>query len=148
MVLSFLMRWWPSSRGSTTRRFMRPRKLVVRGFTCFRDEVTIDFTPLDLFAITGPTGAGKTSVLDAITLALYGRVYRIEGVRSVISLGAKEMRVHFEFSVGAAVYRVTRVGFAGTRASQVGLDRALGNGEWDALAKGAREAEAKIVALL
>ncbi len=127
---------------------MRPRRLVVRGFTCFRDEVEIDFTPLDLFAITGPTGAGKTSILDAITLALYGRVYRVEGVRAIISLGAKEMRVHFEFSVGPVVYRVTRVGFAGTRASQVGLDRALGNGEWEPLAKGAREAEDKIVALL
>ena len=127
---------------------MRPRRLVVRGFTCFRDEVEIDFTPLDLFAITGPTGAGKTSILDAMTLALYGRVYRVEGVRSIISLGAKEMRIHFEFSVGLSVYRVTRVGFAGTRASQVGLDRALGNGEWEPLAKGAREAENKIATLL
>ena len=37
---------------------MRPRRLVVRGFTCFRDEVSIDFTDLQLFAITGPTHAG------------------------------------------------------------------------------------------
>src|SRR5437867_1927351 len=56
-----------------TRKCMRPRKLVVRGFTCFRDEAEIDFTRLDLFAITGPTGAGKTSILDAMTLALHGR---------------------------------------------------------------------------
>src|SRR2546427_2339876 len=141
-------RWRPSSSDSTTRKCMRPRRLVVRGFTCFRDEAEIDFTELDLFAITGPTGAGKTSILDAMTLALYGRVYRVEGVRSVISQGVKEMRVYFEFSVGAAIYRVTRVGFAGNRASQVGLDRDLGGGEWEPLAKGARDAEDKITELL
>jgi exonuclease SbcC len=127
---------------------MRPRKLVVRGFTCFREETTVDFTTLELFAITGPTGAGKTSLLDAMTLALYGKIYRVEGVRSIISLGLKDVRVHFEFSVGPAVYRVTRVGFANSRASQVALDRALGNGEWEPLAKGARDAEAKITTLL
>lgn len=127
---------------------MRPRKLVVRGFTCFRDEIQIDFTELNLFAITGPTGAGKTSLLDAMTFALFGHVYRVEGVRSVISLGVKEARVHFEFSVGPAVYQVTRVSFANKRPSQVALDRALGNGEWEPQAKGAREAEAKISELL
>ncbi len=129
---------------------MRPRKLIVRGFTCFRDEVTIDFTPLELFAITGPTGAGKTSLLDAMTFALYGKVFRVEReFRSIMSLGAKEVRVYFEFSVGPTVYRVTRVGFANTRPSQVAFERALGNGDWEPLIqKGAREVEAKIAALL
>lgn len=129
---------------------MRPRRLVISGFTCFRQEVTIDFTPLDLFAITGVTGAGKTSILDAMTYALYGKVFRVEReFRSIMSLGVKEMRVHFEFSVGPAVYRVTRVGFAANRASQVSLERALGNGDWEPLVgKGAREAEAKVTELL
>ena len=40
---------------------MRPIELSLSGFTSFRDEQHLDFSQLDLFAITGPTGAGKSS---------------------------------------------------------------------------------------
>ena len=46
---------------------MRPNRLTIEGFTSFRQRVEIDFSDLDLFAITGPTGSGKTSIIDAIT---------------------------------------------------------------------------------
>jgi exonuclease SbcC len=49
---------------------MRPIELIVEGFTSFRTRQVLDFSSLDLFAITGATGAGKTSLLDAITFAL------------------------------------------------------------------------------
>ena len=62
---------------------MRPERLEVAGFTAFRDPVTIDFEGADLFALTGPTGAGKSSVIDAITFALYGRVPRYDDQRLV-----------------------------------------------------------------
>jgi exonuclease SbcC len=128
---------------------MRPRKLVLSGVTCFRDQETIDFTELDLFAITGPTGAGKTSILDAMTFALYGRIFRVEReFRSLMSLGAKEMRVLFEFSVGPTNYRVLRVAFSNTQRSQVALERACAADEWEPLARGAREADQKITDIL
>ena len=55
---------------------MRPLRLELKGFTAFRDGAELDFTQLDVFAISGPTGSGKSSLLDAVTYALYGRVER------------------------------------------------------------------------
>src|SRR5919106_6840501 len=92
---------------------MRPLRLQLQGFTAFRDEQVIDFTNLDLFAICGPTGSGKSSILDAITFALFGKIARIEGIQeetntSLISQGQPRMRVSFEFRVGNERYKVTR----------------------------------------
>ncbi len=47
---------------------LRPMRLDMAGFTVFRDETTVDFTDADYFALVGPTGSGKSTVLDAITL--------------------------------------------------------------------------------
>ena len=67
---------------------MRPTKLTVQGLTAFRKPVEVDFTDLDLFAITGPTGAGKSSLVDAITYALFGQAPRIgRSIRELISQG-------------------------------------------------------------
>ena len=57
-------------------RLMRPLRLDLAGFTVFRDETTVDFTDADFFALVGPTGSGKSTVLDAICFALYGTVPR------------------------------------------------------------------------
>lgn len=77
-----------------------------------RGEHTVDFskTPLSdagLFAITGPTGAGKTTILDAITLALYGQVPRHEatGPEHVMSHGTGESWAEVEFEVNGQHYR-------------------------------------------
>lgn len=90
---------------------MRPRKLAIDGYTSFRDRQEVDFGDLELFVITGPTGAGKTSLLDSIALALYGQVPRMSGNRGLaelVSHGQAEARVLLEFSVDGAVYRVSR----------------------------------------
>lgn len=90
---------------------MKPERLEMAGFAPFRSAIEIDFTGLDLFALTGPTGAGKSSVIDAITFALYGRVarYNRKAVEPVISLGAAEARVLFEFTVEGTRYTAARV---------------------------------------
>src|SRR3989337_3008958 len=88
---------------------MRPMPLSVKGFTAFRDEQTIDFSGLDVFAIAGPTGAGKSSILDAMTYALYGKVERVNNeCAQLISLGLTAMAVQFEFSCAPDEYQITR----------------------------------------
>lgn len=88
---------------------MRPVRLELEGFTSFRQPCAIDFTGLDLFAITGPTGAGKTTLIDSMLFALYGRTPRIgQGLTDLISHGAAEMKVLLEFRVGSETYRAFR----------------------------------------
>ena len=54
---------------------MKPISLTIEAFGPYRDSVTLDFSKLEnhsMFLISGPTGAGKTSILDAMVYALYG----------------------------------------------------------------------------
>ena len=54
---------------------MKPIRLTICGWGPYRGKQEIDFTGLNrrgLFLITGPTGAGKTTIFDALTYALYG----------------------------------------------------------------------------
>jgi len=54
---------------------MRPNKLIIQAFGPFAGTEEINFDQLGsnpLFLINGPTGAGKSSILDAICFALYG----------------------------------------------------------------------------
>ena len=57
---------------------MRPLRLELEGFGTFRDHTEIDFSGLDLVALVGPTGSGKSTVIDAVTFALYGSVARYD----------------------------------------------------------------------
>lgn len=90
---------------------MRLQRISVKGFMPFRDEQLVDLTDTNLFALWGPTGSGKSSLLDAVTFALYGRVPRWgkDPRREVlVTLGARETRVSLEFRKGPEAYEVVR----------------------------------------
>ncbi|MGE5655643.1 MAG: AAA family ATPase, partial [Actinomycetota bacterium] len=88
---------------------MRPLELSLEGFTSFRRPQTLNFSELDLFAIAGATGAGKSSLLDAITYALYGTTIRSgRQISELVSQGSQNLKVQLRFAVGSAQYRVTR----------------------------------------
>ena len=125
---------------------MKPLRLELRGFTSFRDTAIVDFEERRLFAITGPTGAGKSSLLDAMTWALYGEAPRVgRATRQLITHGARSMAVLFEFSARGQRYRVSRQapGSIGTR-----LERQRPDGEWEPLADRAREVTSRVTELL
>ena len=62
---------------------MRPVRLDMDGFASFRDRTVLDFTDIDYFVLVGATGAGKSTVIDAITFALYGTVPRWNDQRMI-----------------------------------------------------------------
>ena len=91
---------------------MRPLTLELQGFGPFREHTTVDFQQNDLIALTGPTGAGKSSVIDGIAFALYGSIARYDNeklVAPVINAVGNEARVRLDFSVGDTTYAAVRI---------------------------------------
>ncbi|MEX1125281.1 MAG: SMC family ATPase [Acidimicrobiia bacterium] len=89
---------------------MRPLSITLEGFSAYRASSSVSFAEVDFFSLSGPTGSGKSSLIDAMIFALYGRVPRLGGsqVAPVISAGADRARVSVEFAVGDQVYTVAR----------------------------------------
>src|SRR5262245_30309162 len=128
---------------------MRPLCLTLKGFTSFCDETAVSFERLDRFAICGPTGAGKSSLLDALTFALFADAPRLGTgeLADLITLGRKSFSVTLDFRVGAQEYRVTRVRRrAGSGADQ--LDRLLDGERTELVASGKKEVNRAIERLL
>ena len=95
---------------------MKPISLTMEAFGPYRDSVTLDFNELQdhsMFLIAGPTGAGKTSILDAMVYALYGEpsgeVRKTDAIRSDFAEPHRVTRVDFSFAIGDAQYRVERL---------------------------------------
>lgn len=85
---------------------MRPIKLKIKGLNSFIEEQIIDFdrlTDRGLFGIFGPTGSGKSTVLDGITLALYGDVSRKSS--NYINTNCDKLNVSFEFQISGSEVR-------------------------------------------
>src|SRR6516165_511597 len=88
---------------------MRPLRLRVRGLRSYRAAQEIDFSNVALMAIVGDTGAGKSSILEAITYALYNATtWDQRSVKQLISDGAQTVTATLDFSVDGQTYRVTR----------------------------------------
>ena len=96
---------------------MKPIKLVMEAFGSYGEKTTIDFTQpnQNLFLITGDTGAGKSTIFDAIVFALYGKASSTENekkgeiLRSQFAQLSVEPFVELEFSEGENTYTVKRI---------------------------------------
>ena len=144
---------------------MRPIRITFSAFGPFPGDQEIDFERLGqqgLFLITGPTGAGKTTVLDAMVYALYGeaagaREGQTGSLRSHFALAADPTSVTFEFAIGDAVYRVERspeqeraakrgTGTA-TQVAEASLQK-FEKAKWIAVASGSRDVTKHITELV
>ncbi|EJO5348368.1 AAA family ATPase [Clostridium botulinum] len=92
---------------------MKPKKLVIKGLNSFIEKQEIDFETLvkrGLFGIFGPTGSGKSSILDAITMALYGNIARDSS--QFINMSTDSLYVSYEFEIASGdkreIYVVSR----------------------------------------
>ncbi|MDQ3645465.1 MAG: SMC family ATPase [Actinomycetota bacterium] len=128
---------------------MRPLRLELEGFTSFRDPTVIDLEDADYFVLVGPTGSGKSTVIDAMCFALYGSVPRYDDrrlVAPVITQGQLQAKVRFDFSVGDVTYtavRVVRRQGKGATTKEARLER-----DGEVLAGNADELTSAIVELL
>ncbi|MEH7224908.1 AAA family ATPase [Bacillus sp. JJ1566] len=82
---------------------MKPITLTVAGLHSFREKQTVDFGSLcegGVFGIFGPTGSGKSSILDAMTLALYGKVERASNnTHGILNHAENLLHVSFTFEL-------------------------------------------------
>lgn len=94
---------------------MRPERLTLRAFGPFAGEETIDFTALagrTMFVISGNTGAGKTTIFDALTFALYGETSggerEMSELRSHFAVPEQKTEVELVFTLKGERYRIIR----------------------------------------
>jgi DNA repair protein SbcC/Rad50 len=94
---------------------MKPIKLVMNAFGPYIGNIVIDFESVGadgLFLITGPTGAGKTTIFDAISFALYGEasgsIRTIENFRSDFASPEEETYVELTFQLANKQYLIKR----------------------------------------
>lgn len=144
---------------------MKLHRLEIEGFGPFLRRQVIDFDEYDadgLFLISGKTGAGKSSLLDAVCFALYATVPRYSSaggkrVRSDHALPDDVSEVSLTFSTGNETYRVTRSpeyerpkqrgGGMTTQAATVQLDRRDGE-QWIGIASRAVDAGNQLAEIL
>ncbi len=144
---------------------MRIHRLEIQAFGPFAGHEVVDFDALGaqgLFLLNGPTGAGKTSVLDAVAYALYGRIpgarnEALKSLRSHHAAGGDGPEVVCEFSAGGRRLEVRRSpewmrpakrGTGTTREQASTQLRERVDGHWVALSQRNDEAASEIQRIL
>ena len=102
-------------RSAEGGQLMRPERLRISAFGPYAGQEDVDFSILEnhmLFLICGPTGAGKSTILDAMCYALYGKtsgaVRSGEDLRSNYVGYDRKTYVEFDFAIGNRHYRIYR----------------------------------------
>ena len=85
---------------------MIPLRLKLSGFLSYRDPAELDFTTFELACISGENGAGKSSLLDAITWVLFGQARKKDD--SIINSFSAAAEVALSFQYEGATYRIQR----------------------------------------
>ena len=95
---------------------MRPIRLEIEGFQSFKERQIIDFEKLcsfGIFGIFGETGSGKSTILDAIILAIYGKISKElgqqeDGLTNFLNNFSDKMEIYFKFALGEDIFEITR----------------------------------------
>jgi exonuclease SbcC len=108
---------------------VRPLELTLEGFKSYRKAQTFTFESRTLFGIVGPTGSGKSSILEGLIFALYGKTPSVKaGTTRLINSQEAQARVQLSFEADDIAWEVVRVlRIKGT--SQVVLRRLDGTGD-------------------
>jgi DNA repair protein SbcC/Rad50 len=90
---------------------MRPLRLLLDGFGSYREPAEVDFSDVEFFALVGPTGAGKSTVIDGLCFALYGTVPRWgreNAIAQALAPAANACRVCLVFESAGQRYGAVR----------------------------------------
>lgn len=99
---------------------MLPVRLEIKNFLAYRSPEPVRFDGIHLACLTGSNGAGKSSLLDAITWALWGRA-RARRDEELVHLGQTDMYVSLEFEQEGLLYQVIRRRSRGKNAGTLDL---------------------------
>lgn len=147
---------------------MKPIKLVMSGWGPYKEKVTVDFSKFEnqsLFLITGQTGAGKTTIFDAITYALYGvlsgEVREKQTVRSDFATPETKTYVELTMVHQGKTYQIyrnpeyerpkkrgTQEGGMTKEKENASIDICCSDGELENIAAGATEVTRKVIDIM
>lgn len=132
---------------------MRPIKLEIKGLNSYVNKQTIDFEKLTergLFGIFGKTGSGKSTILDAITLSLYGSIAR--NTKEYINSLSEKSEISYEFEIGSRRYvvdrHIIRSKAGGIKTSYARVIEKLGDGSENVLADKVNEVNETIIKII
>ncbi len=130
---------------------MIPQKLTLTNFLSYRETAELDFRGIELACISGNNGAGKSSILDAITWALFGSSRSRSDddlVNRLAAMNGDTAEVRFTFILEGVTYRVIRRKRAG-KGVILELQIAAGDENWNTLSeRKMRETQGQIEHLL